>query len=335
MTITNKILIAIIAVLGVGGIIFFVYQAHLMRQQTQDIQNSVIEMKHLKDEVVRSQSQYVNQKGFEDFVKQNQVNLDAIQKDVKSLGGKIDAINVATATSQGQIGNNIPSTTTITTNPPVKKCTGDNCVEDKFGYYGTIQSLQLNENFGKVSVPFGQISFYAGSQDNKPWGYQIPEREYKIANTIAHSASGQTVVYNALSIKSGDKNYEIPLAASNTVEIYPSPTFSWWNPRLAVGASGSIAIGSGALSGEATPSLSVSAMSYGKTKLAPDMRIISLGVGYNVIERAPSVEFSPIMLNVAKGITGGSLLSNVYLGPTVGLSTKGTFTAGIGFQVGL
>ena len=335
MTITNKILIAIIAVLGIGSIIFFVYQNHLMRQQTTEIQNSVIEMKRLKDEAVRSQSQYVNQKGFEDFVKQNQVNLDAIQKDVKSIGGKIDAINVVVATSQGQIGNNIPSTTTTPKSPTTNKCSGDSCVEDKFGYHGTIQSLQLNENFGKVVVPFGQVSFYAGSADNKPWGYQISPREYKVASTIAHSASGQTVVYNALSIKTGDKSYQIPLTTSNTVEVYPSPTFSWWNPRLAVGTSGSLAIGSGKISGEATPSISVSVMSYGKTKLAPDMRVISLGVGYNVVERTPSVEFSPVMLNVAKQITGGSFLSNVYLGPTVGLSMKGTFTAGIGIQVGL
>ncbi len=338
MTTLNKILLIIIGVLVVSAGGFIAYQQYMFNKQSLEIQKSVIEMKQLKDDIIRSQSQYVNQKGFEDFVKQNQINLDAISGDIKSLGGQITAINQVIATSKGQVV--IGGTTTVVEphpNPPAKVDCADktmNCVNDKFNYFGTIQKLQLNEDFGKVQVPIGEVGFSAGNPDNKPWGYKIRPRQYKIDNTIAHTGEGQTVVYNALTVKSGDDEFTIPITSSQTVERYPAASFSWWNPRIALGLSGAASFTSDAVKAEATPSLAVSVMSYGKTKVSPDIRVLSIGAGYNMIERRPALEFSPIQFNVGKAVSG-TLLNNLYVGPVLGVNTAGSFQAGVGIQVGL
>lgn len=339
MTTTTKILLAIIATILISAGGFIIYQQYMFKQQALEIQNSVIEMKRLQDEIVRSQSQYVNQKGFEDFVKQNQVNLEGIQKDINSLGGKISAINVVVATSKSQNGNNVPSTGSINNPTPVTiGCVGNiNCVSDRFNYFRTTQSLDLKESFGEkeeVLVPIGNVEFFAGTNDNKPWSYKILPRQYTINNTIAHTGDGQTIVYNGLTIKSGNESYTVPISSSQTVERYPSATFSWFNPRLALGFSGAASISNSSVKAEATPSLSVSIMSYGKTKIGPDIRVLSLGVGYNLVDRKPAVEISPIQFNVGKAVSG-TLLNNLYVGPTLGVNTGGSFQIGLGMQVGL
>lgn len=337
MTTLNKILLIIIGVLIVSAGGFIAYQQYMFNKQSLEIQKSVIEMKQLKDDIIRSQSQYVNQKGFEDFVKQNNINLEAIQRDINSLDGKIIAINSLIASSKGQVVIGGGSTSTEPTPPPKPVDCNDktmNCVNDQFNYFGTIQKLQLNEDFGKVQVPIGEVGFAAGTPDNKPWGYKIRPRQYKVDNTIAHTGEGQTVVYNALTIKSGDDEYTIPITSSQTVERYPASTFSWWNPRIALGFSGAASFTSDSIKAEATPSLSVSIMSYGKTKASPDIRVLSVGAGYNMIDRRPALEGSPIQFNVGKAVSG-TLLNNLYVGPTLGVNTAGSFQTGIGIQVGL
>jgi hypothetical protein len=340
MTTLNKILLIIIGVLVVSAGGFIAYQQYMFNKQALQIQNSVIEMQRLKDDIVRSQSQYVNQKGFEDFVKQNQVSLDEIQKNLNTLGGQISAINVVVANSKGQIVTNIPSTVvvTLTTVTPVPKiiCNGKevDCIKDPNNFFSTIQTLKLSENFDKIQVPIGDVQFNAGTADNKPWGYNILPRQYKIDNTIAHTADGQTVIYNALSIKSGNDSFAIPITSSQTVEKFPSSSFSWWNPRIALGFSGAASLSGSTVKAEATPSLSLSIMSYGKTKTSPDIRVLSIGAGYNMIEQRPAAELSPIQFNVGKAISG-TLLNNLYIGPVLGINTAGSFQAGVGMQVGL
>lgn len=340
MTTLNKILLIIIGVLAVSAGGFIAYQQYMFNKQSVEIQKSVIEMKQLKDDIVRSQSQYVNQKGFDDFVKANNINLAAIQSDVSSLGGKITAINEVIVKSAGQIVSGVPSTTTGPSPHPVivsVNCLDKNlnCVPDKFNYFGTTQKLQLNEDFGKVMVPIGQVEFSAGSPDNRPWSYQIRPRQYKIDNTIAHTADGQTVVYNALTVKSGDDAFTIPITSSQTVEKYPDSTFSWFNPRIAIGFSGSASFSSSSVvMAEATPSLNISIMSYGKTRISPDIRVLSIGGGYDIVERRPALELSPIQFNIGKAVSG-TLLNNLYVGPVLGVNTAGALQVGGSLQVGL
>jgi uncharacterized protein YxeA len=338
MTTLNKILLIIIGVLVVSAGGFIIYQKYMFDKQAKQIEQSVIDMKQLKDDIIRSQSQYVNQKGFEDFVKQNQINLGAIQADLKTIGGQIVAINEVVAKSRGQVVVSGGTTTTEPNpNPPPKADCLDksiNCVNDKFNYFGTIQKLQLNEDFGKVQIPIGEVGFNAGTVDDKPWGYKIRPREYKIDNTIAHTGEGQTIVYNALTIKSGDDVYTVPISSSNTVEKFPASSFSWWNPRLALGLSGAASFTGPSVKFEATPSISVSIMSYGQTKANPDVRVLAIGLGYNVVDQRPALELSPIQFNVGKAISG-TLLNNSYIGPVLGVNTAGSFQVGLGIQVGL
>lgn len=340
MTLLNKILLIIIGVLVVSAGGFIAYQKYMFDKQTVQMQNSVIEMQHLKDDIVRSQSQFVNQKGFEDFVKQNQVNLDEINKNIKSLGGQISAINVVQANSTGQNTTNVPSTVVVNppTPTPVPKiiCDGKEigCIQDPFQYFSTTQTLKLSEDFGKVQVPIGEVRFDAGNKDNKPWGYTILPRQYKIDNTIAYTANGEALVYNALTVRSGDENFTIPITSSNTVQKFPESSFSFWSPKMYLGLSGTASFTGAMVKGEATPILGVSLMSYGKTTTNPDIRVLGIGVGYNMLERKPAAELTPISFNVGKAVSG-TLLTNTYVGPVLGVNIAGSFNVGLGLQVGL
>lgn len=341
MTKLEKILLIVIGILisVFAGIVF--YQNYQFKKARLDIETLKIEQKQLTDNIIRSQSQYVNEQGFKKFIEQNQIKLDAIEKDVKSLNGQINAINVVEANSSGQNVNNIPSTHTIpSTNPSqptVLNCNGQsvNCTQDPNGYFANIQKLKLDEKFGQVVVPVGEVSFDASK--DRPWSYEVKSRKYKLTNTVAHTEAGQTVLYNSLEINTDGKDYTIPIASSQTVEKYPESHFSFWNPHIMLGISGSGSIPTNAtdsIKGELTPSIHLGIMSYGKTDLNPDLRILSVGLGYNSISKRPAAEISPIMFNVGKMISG-KLMSNFYLGPVIGINTNGSVQVGAGLQVGL
>lgn len=339
MTNTTKALLVLIGLLVLSSIGFIAYQQYAFNRQSKEIQNSVIDLKRLSNDVIRSQSQFVNQKGFDDFIKQNNVNIDAIQRDISSLGGQISGINVITTNSTSQVKYGVSSTTTTATNSPnttTINCDGKDisCTNDQFNYFGTIQKLELNEDFGKILVPIGAVQFDAGTSTNKPWGFEIFQREYKISNTIAHTIDGQTVIYNAVSIKVGDKYYSIPISNSSTVEKYPLNSFSWFNPKLALGISGGINFSGNDIKFNLIPSLSASIMSYGKMKNDPSIRFLSIGGGLDFVSKKPTFEISPIQFNVGKAISG-NIVNNTWIAPVVGINTEAAISVGLGVQVGL
>ena len=70
----------IIAIL-MGLLIVKEYQ---FSQQQKEFQNSVLEMKHLQDEIIRSKTEYVSKEDLESFSKSLNLNLDIIKKDIAS-----------------------------------------------------------------------------------------------------------------------------------------------------------------------------------------------------------------------------------------------------------
>lgn len=337
ITTANKILITIIAIISIIAVSIIAYQSYIFNKQTIQIQNSMLEMQKLKDEVVRSQSQYVNKEGFDKFVEQNKINLEEISKDLKALGGQISAINVVVANSSGQVVNGAPSTNVIPVpNPtPTTPCSNSpDCVLDKYHYFTTIQSLNIFEDFAGLKVPTGKVEFNAGTPDNKPWNFQIFPREYKIDNTIAHLEDGRTAVYNALTIKSNDGEYSIPISSSKTVQQFPANSFSFWNPILALGISAGVGVSSENIRQEVTPAFGAHIMSYGKTKINPDLKVLGLSVGYNIVQKSPALELSPIQLNIGNTLST-KLLSNTYIGPTIGADTSKSVQFGVGIGVSL
>lgn len=323
-----KILVAIGAVLTVGTLIFIVYSIQQIKAQQTAIQSQLVEQKQLVDGIVRSQSQFASKEDIDKFAKDNNVNLKAIQDDLDKLNAQVTSINVVIASSTPQHGTNIPSTPPGPGNP-----TNPNPVDptnpDPFGYMKEQQNLALNEEFGSVKVPFGKVGFSAWKKE--PWSVDIGQRDYNLSTVVGTDENQRQYFYNKFSVTTGGKTYDVPIKTAMTKQEYPSPKFSWWNPRLLMGLDGGLNITH--VSGEFTPSVSVGVMSYGQYKTTPDLSILEVGAGYGTVNKTGQLVITPIAYNVGKNWFS-PIMNNTYLGPSLQVGTDGSLGAGVGVRVG-
>lgn len=323
-----KILVTIGAVLTLGTLIFIVYSVQQIKAQQMAIQSQLVEQKQLVDGIVRSQNQYATKEDIDKFAKDNNVNLNAIKDDLDKLNAQVTSINVIIASSTPQRGTNIPSTPPGPNNP-----TNPNPVDpsnpDPFGYMKNQQNLALNEDFGTVKVPFGQVGFSAWK--DKPWSVDINQRDYNLATVVGTDENQRQYFYNKFSVTTGGKTYDIPIKTATTKQEYPSPKFSWWNPRLLMGLDGGLNITR--MQGEFTPSVSVGVMSYGQYKTTPDLSVLEVGVGYGTVNKTGQVIITPVAYNIGKNWFS-PLMNNTYIGPSFQVATDGSIGAGAGIRVG-
>ena len=331
MTTLNKILIVI------GCIVLFIllgviiYQQYEMKQQQTAFQTQISQQQQLLDGITKSSSQWATKDDLDSFIKQTGTNLQTIQNSVSQLNATIVAANNVQANSQQQQSSNVPSSSTGPNNP-----TPNTTNLDPFGYQKAQQNLNLNEEFisgvapntTTTQIPFGSVGFSAWQQN--PWSVKVSSRNYSITNVIATDENQQMSVYNKFSINVDGKNYDVPITSAKTEQQYPTPSFSWWNPRLMIGAGGGVEVNP--VQGEFTPNAGLSVMSYGKFKTNPDLSILGVGVGYGTVSKRPQLVITPITFNV-----GGSvpLIHNTYLGPSAIIGTDGNVGGILGIQVGL
>jgi len=323
-----KILVAVGAVLTLGTLIFIIYSVQQIKAQQTAIQSQLVEQKQLVDGIMRSQSQFASKDDIEKFAKDNNVNLKAIQDDLDKLNAQVTSINVIIASSKPQHSTNIPSTPPGPNNP-----TNPNPVDpknpDPFGYMKEQQNLALNEDFGSVKVPFGKVGFSAWKE--KPWSIDINQRDYNLSTVVGTDENQRQYFYNKFSVTTGGKTYDVPIKTATTKQEYPSPKFSWWNPRLLMGLDGGLNITH--MQGEFTPSVNVGVMSYGQYKTTPDLSILEVGVGYGTINKTGQIIVTPVAYNIGKNWFS-PLMNNTYVGPSLQVATDGSIGAGVGVRVG-
>ena len=277
------------------------------------IETQITAQKQLIDGIVRSQSSWATKDDVDKFIKDNGVNLKAIQDDVNKLHAEITAANTIVVDSNGQHVGNLKSTGTGPKNPNPVPTTGN---ADPFGYQSKQQNLAIAEDFGSVKVPIGTIGFSAWQQ--APWNINIRAREYHVTTVVATDENQKDTIYNKFEVKVNDKKYEVPIKTATTQQVYPTAKFSLWNPRLFLGVNGGVGVRP--LAGEFTPSVSVGIMSYGKYKTQPDFSVLQVGVGYGVVSKRPQIIVSPGAYNVGQHIP---LMHNLYVGPSLGVGTDG------------
>jgi Tfp pilus assembly protein PilE len=324
----TKVLVAIGAVLTIGVLAFIVYTQQQLKAQQTAIQSQLVEQKQLVDGIVRSQNQYATKQDIDKFAKDNNINLNAIKDDLDKLNAQVTSINVVIASSNGQHGTNIPSTPPKPGNPTNPNPVNPND-PDPFGYMKEQQNLALNENFGELKVPFGSVGFSAWKKE--PWSIDIASREYNLSTVVGTDENQRQYFYNKFSVTSGGKTYDVPIKSATTKQEYPSPKFSWWNPRLLMGLDGGINIHH--VRGEFTPSINVGIMSYGQYKTTPDLSVLEVGVGYGTVNNTAQVVITPVAYNVGKNWFS-PLMNNTYLGPSLQVATDGSIGAGAGLRVG-
>lgn len=324
MSLATKILLFIGAVLIVGLLGFIAFKQIEISNRQQAIETQMVAQKELVDNITRSQNTYATKDDIEKFIKDNGVNLQAIQDDLDKLHAEVTAVNTVIVNSKGQHSSNVPTTSTGLSNPnPV-----DPKNPDPNGYLSKQQNLDLNEDFSGTKVPIGQIGFSAWQKD--PWSVNILPREYHVVNVLGTDENQRTYVYNKVTIKAGDKDYDVKITKAQTEQEYPEAKWSWFNPRLYAGADGGVNVG--AVKGEFTPSVNVSIMSYGRYKTQPDFSILGVGVGYGTVSKNAQLVVTPFAYNVGQHIP---LMNNTYIGPSIQVGSNGDVSLMGGIRIGL
>lgn len=328
MTLTSKLglgaSIGAVVLVIIGALLFIIKEQRDLITKQQAMQESMIEMKQLQDNWVRSSSQFVSKDDLNAFLKDNSSSLDALKKDIDALGASITGGSVITSNTPGYNGSDLPSTTT---KPGTNTSPGTNT--DPYGYQKNTQVLALNEPFADgVSVPWGEVGFSAWKE--KPWNLNIKPRKYSVLTVVSTTEDGQHLVHNQFSIEVDGKRQTIPVQSSEFKEVYPESKFSF-NPHLMLGADMGVYTNP-PLRGEVEPSLQVSLFSYGQTKVNPTWTFLDVGVGYASQAQRPNAIITPFTYNVGKHIP---LMSNLHVGPSVSVDTSGNIGVMGGVKVGL
>lgn len=330
MSLSTKILIWLGVVLTLGILGFIVFKQIEISNKQAAIETQVVLQKQLVDNIVRSQSTYASKGDIEQFIKDNGVNLKAIQDDLNKLDANVDAVNAIVVASSGQHGSNIPSTGTGNTNPnPV-----DPKDPDPWGYQKKEQSLSLNENFDQTQVPIGKVGFSAWQQS--PWSMDILPREYHVINVIGKDENERDYVYSKFSVKVSDKSYDVKIASAETKQEFPAAKFSFWNPRLFLTTGGGVNLSKiDPVNGSFNVGGAIGIMSYGKSKPNPDISVLQVGAGYESNKSEFGVIINPVNFNVGKLIPTGGLINNIFVGPSTQITPSGSVFVGANVSVGL
>ena len=335
MNLLTKILLAIGGVAIVGALAFIIYNQHQISTQQAAIQSQVVAQQQLANNITRSMAEWTTKADLQKFADANSVNLQTIQDNLSKLGATVDAINVITSKSTAQVLTNQNSTGTIKnpnpTTPVTVTCDGKQITcpnADPYGYQANEQVYTLNEKFGNSLIPFGSVTFDASQA--APWSENIPARTYKNTTTLGIDENQRIYPYNTLSVNVNGKDYPLPVTTAQFQQIYPAPKFTFWNPRLYLGIDGGVDLTG--VTGSAGPSINLQIMSYGKFKNQPDFSILQIGAGYDMVNKRPNFLLTPAAYNIGSHIP---LMSNLYLGPTIGLDTAGHFEILGSLTVGL
>ena len=330
MSLSNKILASIIAIVLIitgGFVIYFEFQKN---KQLADIQSSIVAQQHLIDGITRSQSQLASKSDLDAFGKAQGINIAAIQDNLNSLNGSIEGINAITIVSSGQQANNLPSSDAVRdpTAPVPPQGT------DPFGYLTNEQNLNIDETFSNIKIPIGTVGFSAWKANG--WQLNILQRQYKIDTVLGVDENGKHIIYNKASIVEGDKTFDLPVSQASFLEQYPAAKFSWFNPRMMLGLNGSIDISENPVRAKMTPNVGVAISSYGSSLSQPLLSILKVGIGAGFSEGkpvSPELILTPIEFNLGKPGLGAPMMSNTFIGPNISVNQKGELSPGVGVSV--
>lgn len=320
-------------------------QHNAIVEQREAAQKSLVEMKELRDGVVRAQAQYLSRKDLDDFAKKQNINLEPIKKDLDRLNASLQGISAVVVSTSGYSGTGLVSHSTIPKSndsnnsnptsginipcPPGGKVTCP--TTDPFGYLSNAQVLGLNEpssgSNGGINIPWGRTEFRAW--ESKPWSLNIYPRDYSVVTVLGKDEEGRHYTYHKFTVTTQGKKYDLKIRDAKFVEQLPQSKLRF-TPRLYM----SVDVGTQVpvLQPELTPNLQISLLSYGKTKTDPVWTFLGIGGGYETQAKKPAVVISPVNYNLGQNLP---LIDNLHVGPTVTYDLDGKFSVLGGVRVGL
>lgn len=309
----HKLILAILSLTIIGLLVIILWYQFSLDRKQREIEASVIQQKELTNLLMRSSNQYASKEDIEKYIKQSKIDLDAIKKDLDKLNGEIVAVNTVMANSKGYVVTDQSQTRFIFSTLPITipSNVSPNTTPDFNNWYKGTSYLTISEKFPNIDVPFAEVGFNAGS--DKPWTSNVYGRKYTATSIIAEDQDHRHIVYNQLKLTSNDKDYFIKVDKAETIEKYPTPSFSFFNPRLFIG------FGAGGSLSEPyydfAPNLSASFMSYGRYRDIPEWSIFNIGASYSLVRKQAMFSVAPVMYNLGKHLT--PLVRNLYIGPGI------------------
>ena len=337
MSLSTKILIWLGCILTFGMLTFIVVKQIENSNRQEAIEKQNVEQKQLIDNIIRSRNEYATSKDIEIFMRDNNINIDAIKNDLNLLKADLHSVSIAIFNSKGQTSDNLPSSSVGVKNPqtntPVTCSNGEVCPSiDKYGYYINQQKLDLFEDFNDKKIPFGTVGFSAWK--DKPWFIDIKGRSYKIVTVSGKDDSQRDYFYNKVSINIDGQNYDIRIDNAETKQEFPEEKFSWFNPHLFLTAGGGVTINKLPIEPGANAGISLGIISYGQFKTHPKLSILQLGLGAELTTKSLTAIINPININM-KGFLPEKLVDNTYIGPSLSIDTNSNIFAGLNLSVGL
>lgn len=313
-----------------------IWQYNVIKNQQAKENLLLVEMKTLKDNIVRSEARYVSKADLENLAKQNNIDLDPIRDDLDDLNAEIKGLSTLLATTSGYKGVGLPSTSTqprdVKTETTITvPCDGSTAVcpnLDTFGYLNNEQTLKLNEPFSNGLIPWGETTFKAWEQN--PWSLTVFPRNYSVVTVLGQDEDGRHYTYHKFNVTTQGKTYPVPIQHSQFVEEFPKSSFHF-SPRLYLG----VDVGAHVYpmpQAEVTPNIGLGLFSYGPTKVNPDFTFVQINAGFNTQSETFAIGITPLTYNVGNHIP---FMNNLHIGPTISVDNEGSVSLMGGFKVGL
>jgi len=289
--------------------------------ENKQLQQTIVEMQQLQDGTMRSESKFVSDEDLKSIAANQKIDIKEVEKDLKTFGGEVKAIDVVKVITPGKVATNLPSTKIEDTNPqPTEK--------DSFHYLLNRQVLSLTEPIGKINVPFGNVGFSAWQKN--PWDISISPRKYILSTVIGRDEEGRDYTYHKMLIEAENKTFEIPITEAKISQTLPKSKF-YFNPKLALGVAGGISLAP-VPEPEVEPFIEITLASYGKSKMDSEWLFGGIGIGYQSVEKQIDLQVTPVRYNVGSRLP---LIDNLNVGPSVSINTKGEFAVYLGISAGL
>jgi hypothetical protein len=325
----------VIAVLLIGAVVvgYFAYKS--MMDKNEKLRNEVVQFKQLTESLVRSSTKWATKDELEDDLKNllTKDDLALLRKDLDKLDSRLTAVGRTVGVVSRKVSELEASDKEGNETPPVMICeeTGD-----PIDVHGYTKKVQIKELTDSNSAPVAKTEFDASKE--KPWKYEVYEKEYKLTTVVGEKDSGQLTFHHQLKYSvpsiNPEKHYPINLLASDYKQIPSKSKWFWFNPKLDVnfivgGMVHKFAEGPGHPNNifSMGVDLGVSLSSYGETKIDSWFRLFRFGLGYNAERQAGTISFAPFSFNVGKPLP---LLTNLYFAPQIGVDTGGGITVNMG-----
>ena len=261
----------------------------------------------------RSDSNETTQEMLEAIVAEGGLDLGAVTADAKARGERVVGAQVTRARTPGLHVEALPSSGSERLPADVRPVVAT----DPYGYLGTRQRLDLAEPLGNgTAAPWGRVGFAAALRE--PWSLDVYPRRYTATTVLTLGEDGKRTGYAALSVEVDGKKYALPIAESLYREVLPGARFRF-SPSVFLGVGAGVSVRP-SVHAELEPELALGLFSYGTTKLLPTWSFLSMGIAWQGVSGLPAAVLTPAAWNAGEPLP---LFDNLYLGPSVSLSTGG------------